>query len=730
MKKAVASGSYEVNGKRLERFSRRESGRAILFRTVQPEGIEITVTVRRRRGRSGGLEISHRIANRSKRELVLGACQPFSIEFSSSDPAEVRLFLNSGNPDNTCVARAGARPPFPKNSIRWLPADAERLVHTGMDFMLAFDPESRQALICHALTFQSDSPFFTCPAPRPGETGLRLELRGDYRGFRLKPGERLEGDRYRVRRGRDPFRLLEKMADDLARANRTTRLPRETAWGWCSWYSRAQGIDRRYIIDSVRLLQKRLDGRGRPLVLVDHGWQAAGGTLGRHEGSDRRFPGGMKRLAGEIRALGGRPAIWFSPVRYNGASPFLKAHPEAALREARSDEALKYRERPDENGRCSYFLDPTHPQTRREVVRCLERFAGWGYDYLKADFVEIPDWFAYRHHDRRTAANGPVNRALFETIYPAARRLGMRVLACITFIDRLDGLKDDQRVAHDTNPAAGPDHLAAMATTVFSRYFYHRRLQHNDPDCLCLTGRPPKKPELSEGEARLRTLVVFLSGGTILLGDDPALVPEERFDLFRRCLPVFGRTGRPLDLFEAGGAPAVHRLEVPDYGDGRVLTAFTNFTGRPRSFRLEAAENGKPAAGLELFSGREFRLEAGESSVTVPPLDAALYLLVPELEHPWLTGTDRHWTGGFKGVVDRLAWDPARRTLRFRFRNLFNHPAARFWIQWPAGYRPAGLKTSGAAAAWEAGGVLRLARPSISENIQISFKTGEVQKDV
>ncbi|HNQ35723.1 MAG TPA: hypothetical protein PKN80_06620, partial [bacterium] len=89
MKKAVASGSYEVNGKRLERFSRRESGRAILFRTVQPEGIEITVTVRRRRGRSGGLEISHRIANRSKRELVLGACHHFSIEFSSSEPAEV-----------------------------------------------------------------------------------------------------------------------------------------------------------------------------------------------------------------------------------------------------------------------------------------------------------------------------------------------------------------------------------------------------------------------------------------------------------------------------------------------------------------------------------------------------------------------------------------------------------------------------------------------------------------
>ena len=63
-------------------------------------------------------------------------------------------------------------------------------------------------------------------------------------------------------------------------------------------------------------IAENLKDYGAEYVQLDDGWQGTGHGLGENRDwttIDKRFPGGMDRLAAHIKSLGLKPGIWLAP---------------------------------------------------------------------------------------------------------------------------------------------------------------------------------------------------------------------------------------------------------------------------------------------------------------------------------------------------------------------------------------------------------------------------------
>jgi alpha-galactosidase len=144
---------------------------------------------------------------------------------------------------------------------------------------------------------------------------------------------------------------------------------------WSSWYSYYEDVDEDLIARTVH------DLRGIPFDVfqLDDGWE----TLVGEWNAGARFGSGMAATARTIRDAGFRPGLWLAP---------LIALPESEIARTRPDLLVQ-----DDDGRplvtgynwgTGYFsLDTTQRETREHLREVFERVTGWGFDYLKLDFM-------------------------------------------------------------------------------------------------------------------------------------------------------------------------------------------------------------------------------------------------------------------------------------------------------------------------------------------------------
>lgn len=83
---------------------------------------------------------------------------------------------------------------------------------------------------------------------------------------------------------------------------------------------------------------------------------------------------------------------------------------------------------------------------------------------------------------------------------------------------------------------------------------FHNILWHNDPDTLLVGAYAPLDL------ARVATTIVGLPGQLMIASDKLAQLPEERFWLMQRCLPVCPT--RPLDLFPIHDMKPIWDLKI------------------------------------------------------------------------------------------------------------------------------------------------------------------------
>lgn len=156
---------------------------------------------------------------------------------------------------------------------------------------------------------------------------------------------------------------------------------------WCSWYSLLKWINE-------PILTKVLQGLADlpfDVFQLDDGWQLAHGDWE----PNNKFPGGMEKIAEKIRSTGRTAGIWLAPFMVSPASKLAANKPGWILR--------------DENGQPvpagitwggnPWALDLTHPEVLEWLDKLICQVVGWGYNYLKLDFLYAGATVGKRYQD-------------------------------------------------------------------------------------------------------------------------------------------------------------------------------------------------------------------------------------------------------------------------------------------------------------------------------------------
>lgn len=162
-------------------------------------------------------------------------------------------------------------------------------------------------------------------------------------------------------------------------ASRRAQSVRRAEAGWNSWYDLWDGVDAQAVKDNSAAVATLLDGKlpeGTPplRIVVDDGWQVAWGEWTPNE----KFPAGLDGLATELKAQGFEVGVWFAPLLVDEDSALVTDHPEWFV-EGAVYQHLK-------NGPMR-VLDVTHPEAAAHLKAFVGQIVGWGFDFIKIDFL-------------------------------------------------------------------------------------------------------------------------------------------------------------------------------------------------------------------------------------------------------------------------------------------------------------------------------------------------------
>jgi len=197
--------------------------------------------------------------------------------------------------------------------------------------------------------------------------------------------------------------------------------------------------------------------------------------------------------------------------------------------------------------------------------------------------------------------------------------------------------------------------LNALRNTL-SRSWMHGSLWLNDPDCLMARG---DETAMTADEVKTLATVIALSGGMVLDSDRLPGLTDERRQIISMLLPVYGKSGIPLDLFEAEGMP---RLLELDCGAHRMLGVF-NWEEQPAEMTAPL-----PAQATHVYDvwKREYVGAHSDSLRFMLPAHGCKLLGLREVAaQPQLVGSSFHLLQGAMELAHE-EWDGSALRLRLR----------------------------------------------------------------
>ena len=409
-----------------------------------------------------------------------------------------------------------------------------------------FEPDFYSSLLLGFLTNSQAVNSFNVGRLDMETAQIRLSSTADLGTIVVRPNREIRSDRLMIRFDPSPTDNLRRYGEflqmfapvvnkpftpagkDAANRSGTSRVPA----GWCSWYYYYQHISEDTILLNLDAAAKDFAEAGLRYIQIDDGYQIAAGDWN----TNSKFPHGHKWLTDQIHNRGMLAGLWLAPFAVAESSSVYKEHRDWLLRDA--GDTLKQFFANDWWGGRIFTLDPT----RADVQLWLENLFYsvinvWGYDYVKIDFLYFP------------AEGGryskPVTPAQAYQMGLQSIRRGVGsdrfILGCGAPLGPSIGLVDGMRIGNDVYAAwAG---VTPGVNAAANRWFYHRAVWYDDPDCLLV--REP----LTLDQARVWAGVVALSGQMNLLSDKLTALPQERKNLLQMTLPVYGRGATPVDLF-------------------------------------------------------------------------------------------------------------------------------------------------------------------------------------
>lgn len=429
----------------------------------------------------------------------------------------------------------------------------------------ADDPSRSEA---QAIRFHSDPGFVVMADNKPASTHLfigfdgqtehlndvlieldhkrtalaRLAAVAEFDGAALPPGATRETHPLYIQTGKNADLLLSDHVQRIrkrygARLSKLRNI-------FCTWYFYGPEI----LADDLR--KDLAEMKRRPVqfdtFLIDYNWSS---NFGDWNANPARFPEGMQQIADEIRAAGLAPGIWTCPFLIKPDAVVLRKYPDLPLRD-RSGKHVRF----EMSGMGSFYVvDPTAPSAEAFLTELCRKLTGWGYRYLKFDFVRaIVLNENAQFHDRT------MNRA-------QAYRRGMSVLRAAAgdthigvwggLFEANAGIVNINRSGSDVrghwDPFGDYSHETRYPVRMrqtFARAFYDEKLWTSDQDALQLRRRSipwrTTRPHLSIGrftdEEAFSTVVYrFLGGGVVQVSEKLDELSQDRYDLYKMVIPTY-----------------------------------------------------------------------------------------------------------------------------------------------------------------------------------------------
>ncbi len=307
---------------------------------------------------------------------------------------------------------------------------------------------------------------------------------------------------------------------------------------WCSWYSAYTGI-------TEAMLVRTLDGvKGLPFDVfqIDDGWQQ---DMGDWEANEK-FPEGMAALATRIREAGFTPGLWLAPLIVRPTARLFREHPEWLLRDEKGELVLAGHNWGD----FYYALDTTLPEVQSWLAALIRQVVGWGYTYLKLDFLYAGALPGVRSETVRR------EEAYRQALTLIRREMGLDtyLLACGAVILPTLGLAEAMRIGPDVAPfwdnedrsfylhdISCPSALNALRASLHRLWL--RSLVHTDPDVAYFRTRYNLlSPEQMQAIQDLALVSGFKATSDLPYWMDPA--EREALKAFLEFNPLVERKGR------------------------------------------------------------------------------------------------------------------------------------------------------------------------------------------
>lgn len=350
-------------------------------------------------------------------------------------------------------------------------------------------------------------------------------------------------------------------------------------------------------------------------IQIDDGWTAVGGGgVGAllQEGVDReKFPQGLEAVAGAIRAVGLRPAIWCGML-VSAEAELVRRRPDLLLR--RRDGAFH----------CwgKYVLDPSLAEVRELLVRSYRTLVrDWGFEGVKLDFWTYgfeDQGIAYGDESRTSLELRTWWLSTLRDILPEDGYLqsGCNIWNGSPFVSRffdnnrygIDiGIGEDRQALYDTVTC-----LANLSPIPAGRFWL--------PNSDAIGAMKGASPEMRR---TLYSFCLVTQSALELGGDLRQEVPPDWDDALRVLEAVrIGAPFHPLD-FGRPDEPIVPTLWFASQEEGGLLCAF-NWDGRGPSRRLVALSEigleGGPVRATDIWRGDASRFEGG--AIHLPPVPA------------------------------------------------------------------------------------------------------------
>ena len=584
----------------------------------------------------------------------------------ASKPADARVYRNGWQSWSPTMSLGGAEgdtgvaPPVNASE----PQAGAPGRFASDDVGVLYDPASGHSLLVGAVTARALLTQVRIDVP-----GRGIDARCLCDGVPLAPGETRWSERIAVDLTGRPNDQLERYGDALGRLM-GARVPARTPSGWCSWYYFFTGVTEDDIVRNLRFLEQHRRELPVETVQIDDGYQA---DIGDWLTVNEKFPRGMAWLAREIRRAGYTPGIWLAPFLLAESSKTFAEHPEWVVRDAEGAPAVAQHNWERRN----HAIDGSHPGARAWLTELFREVCdGWGYDYVKIDFLFAAAIAGLRHDPGFTRIEA--YRAALEAVR-AGTGPERFILGCGALMAPSVGVFDGNRIGPDVAPfwrfltreerrerrprARRPDDGLSAETSIrnaLTRSWMHGRLWANDPDCLLVR---EDRTKLTLDEVRTLTAAIGLSAGMMLSSDDLERLSPERLGLISLLLPPLPHAAEPIDLIARDMPERCElRFERPD-GELRLAGLF-NFDDDARDVALPLP--GGRWDAVSLWDERYLGAFEGELRFRgTPPHASHVVAMRPAGDGPRLLATTAHIG---MGALDApgSTWDPASGALRVR----------------------------------------------------------------